>query len=278
MQPFFEYLDYRILLKELLAEQKKKEPWFSYRMFSKHIGISSSGFLSLVLSGKRNISQDLAIKICSKLKLSKSECTYFLALVRYTQASSAKEKEYAFEELLLFKRERVVSLSGDQREFYNQWYYSALRELVAVTNVTDNNFKAIAERLTPKIKVSEVKESIELLLRLDLIKKDENGIYRRTNALITSSNTTIPPSYFHRFQSEMINLASNALHFIPKDERDISTVTLSTNQNRMDLIKKRIEQCRREIMVIAKQSNYPDRILQLNIQFFPLCNPKDSNT
>ena len=275
MQPFFEYLDYRILLKELLAKKKKKEPWFSYRMFSQHIGISSSGFLSLVLSGKRNISQDLAIKICSKLKLSKNECTYFLALVRYTQASSVEEKEYAFEELLSFKKEKVISLCGDQREFYNHWYYSAIRELVAVTEVADNNPKAVAERLTPKIKVPEVKESIQLLLRLKLIKKNEKGIYKRSNSLITSSNTTIAPSYFHRFQSEMINLASNALHFIPKDERDISTVTLSTNQNGMDLIKKRIEQCRREIMVIAKQSKHADRILQLNVQFFPLCNPKD---
>jgi uncharacterized protein (TIGR02147 family) len=275
MQHFFEYLDYRILLKELLAEKKKKESWFSYRMFSKRIGISSSGFLSLVLSGKRNISQDLAIKICSKLKLTKNESTYFLTLVRYTQASSVKEKEYAFEELISFKKEKIISLSDDQREFYNNWYYSAIRELVAVTEISDKNLRAVADRLTPKIKVFEVKESVALLLRLGLIKKDKKGIYRRSDSLITSSNTTIPSSYFHKYQSDMMNLAGNALHFIPKKERDISTVTLSTNQNGMDLIKKRIEQCRREIMVIARQSNYPDRILQLNIQFFPLCNPKD---
>jgi len=68
-----------------------------------------------------------------------------------------------------------------------------------------------------------------------------------------------------------MDLAKTALYNIEKELRDISTVTLSTNKEGMEKIKARIEQFRSEIMAIANQSKNCDRVIQLNVQLFPLC-------
>lgn len=232
--------------------------------------MASTGFLSLVISGKRNISSDLAVRISSALSFSKKEADYFSTLVRFNQETNADEKERAFEELLSLRPASAKSLRADQQEFYNHWYYSAIRELVSVSNVSDN-YKQIAECLIPKISVNDVRETLELLERLGFISKDEDGNFRRIESLVTAAGSSIDPAAIKKYQGETMDLARNALYNIPKDKRDISTVTLSTNDQGMVMIKKRIEQCRAEIMAIANQSIDPDRIVQLNMHLFPLC-------
>jgi uncharacterized protein (TIGR02147 family) len=271
MDNFFEYLDYRELLKAFFEEKKQQDSWFSYRWLSKRIDVASTGFLSLVISGKRNISSDLAVRISTALNFSKKEAAYFSTLVRFNQETNAEEKGRAFEELLSLRPATAKSLRADQQEFYNHWYYSAIRELVSVHNVTDN-YKHIAECLIPKISVNEVQEALELLERLGFIGRDEDGYFRRAESLITAAGSSIEPSAIRKYQGETIDLARNALYNIPKDKRDISTVTLSTNEQGIAMIKKRIEQCRAEIMAIANQSKNPDRIVQINMHLFPLCN------
>jgi uncharacterized protein (TIGR02147 family) len=268
---FFEYLDYRELLKDFFEKKKQKDSWFSYRWLSKRIDVASTGFLSLVINRKRNISSDLAIRISTALGFSKKEAAYFSTLVRFNQETNADEKERAFEELLSLRPSSAKSLRVDQQEFYNHWYYSAIREFVSVSKVSDN-YKQIAECLIPKISVNEVKEALELPEGLGFISKDQAGNFKRIDSLITAAGTSIDPSAIRKYQGETMDLARNALYNIPKDKRDVSTVTLSTNDHGMAMIKKRIEQCRAEIMAIANQSINPDRIVQLNIHLFPLCN------
>lgn len=271
---FFEYLDYRELLKNLFKERKKQESWFSYRWLSKRIDVASTGFISLVLNGKRNISSDLAIRMCKVLKFNKKETGYFLTLVRYNQAVNAEEKESAFEELIALRPASARTVQADQQEFYNQWYYSVIRELVSLKTISDN-YKEVADSLIPKITVSEAREAIELLERIGFIKRNDDGIYYRVESLITAAGSSVAPSAIRKYQGETMDLAKDALYKINREERDISTVTLSTNADGLRMIKKRIEQCRSEIMEIAKQSSEPDQIMQFNLQFFPLWKKKE---
>jgi uncharacterized protein (TIGR02147 family) len=81
---FFDSLDYRELLKEIIEAKKQLNSFFSYRWISKKAGISSTGFLSLVLKGKRNISNDLALRLCDALKFPKKETSIFLHLLSTT--------------------------------------------------------------------------------------------------------------------------------------------------------------------------------------------------
>jgi len=267
---FFEFLDYRELLKALLENKKRESPYFSYRWLSKRAGISSTGFLSLVLTGKRNISGDLASRLCEALKLAKKESAYFMTLVRYNQTENPEEKKRRFEELLSLRPSNVRSIAADQQQYFNKWYYSAIREIISVIEVSDN-YRQISEIITPQVSVQEIREAIELLLRLNLIYRDKNHILKKTDNLITAAGSSVDPSAIRKYQSDSMDLAKTALYNIEKELRDISTVTLSTNKEGMEKIKARIEQFRSEIMAIANQSKNCDRVIQLNVQLFPLC-------
>lgn len=268
---FFDHLDYRVLLRELLEDKKKESSFFSYRSISRRAGIASSGFLSLVLAGKRNISSDLALRLCDALKFNKREASYFAVLVSYNQTDNPEEKKKLFEEILSLRPSCARSIQSDQQEYFNKWYYAAIRELISITEVTDTNHKQIAGSLTPQISVQEVREAIELLVRLGFAYRDGNGYYKRTETLLTAAGSSIDPSAIRKYQGDTIDLARHALYTLEKELRDISTVTLSTNEEGMAKIKSRIEQCRSDIMTIAKQSINSDRIIQINMQLFPLC-------
>jgi uncharacterized protein (TIGR02147 family) len=267
---FFESLNYRDLLKEILEHKRKENSFFSYRSVSKKAGIASTGFLSLVLAGKRNISNDLALRLCEVLKFNKRETSYFSALVSYNQTDIPEDKKKFFEELISLRPSNARSIQSDQQEYFNKWYYAAIRELISIAEVSDNNHKHIAAILTPQISVPEVREAIELLIRLGFVYRNEDGFYKRSDALLTAAGSSIDPSAIRKYQADTIDLARNALYSLEKELRDISTVTLSTNEDGMAKIKAKIEQCRSDIMAIAKQSTNSDRIIQVNMQLFPL--------
>ena len=52
-------------------------------------------------------------------------------------------------------------------------------------------------------------------------------------------------------------------------ERNVSAVTVSISKDVFDKIADEISIFRKKIMEIAEQSADPDRVYQLNIQFFP---------
>lgn len=266
---FFDSLDYRDLLRQICEERKKQNSYFSYRWLSKRTGIASTGFLSLVLNGKRNISNDLAIRLSDALKFSRKESAYFLTLVRFNQAENPEEKKSLYEELLSIRPNNAKSIEADKQEYFNKWYYSAIRELVSVINISDN-YKEVAECLIPQISIQEVQDALKLLCRLEFIQKNNQGIYIRNDILLTAAGSNIDPGAIRKYQSDTMDLAKSSLYSISKEFRDISTVTLSTNEDGLEMIKKKIEQCRSEIMAIAGQSKNSDRIIQLNMQLFPL--------
>ena len=59
-------ISYRSVLRDALIEKQRKNPQLSLRSFAKAVGIQSS-FLSMVLNGKRELSEETAAKLAEKL-------------------------------------------------------------------------------------------------------------------------------------------------------------------------------------------------------------------
>ena len=81
----FEYSNYRSFLKDILSGKQNKSPGFSMRAFALKIGLSQST-LSQVLSGKKNLSWESALRIAEKLKFSPIDTEYLALLVRLETA------------------------------------------------------------------------------------------------------------------------------------------------------------------------------------------------
>jgi uncharacterized protein (TIGR02147 family) len=267
MIDIFSYTDYRSYLKDACEEVRQAKPFFSSRSSAQKAGLKSVGFISWVIKGERNMSASLTHKVGGILKLSKREAEYFDLLVNHNQAKTVEERQYYLNRMVAFRSTRTTVVERDRDQYYSRWYYSAIRELVNLTEIRDES--KVARLLAPPISRAEAREALQLLERLGMIRKADSGVYERIDAALISG-PGVDPAIIHGFQTATMRLAEAALHEFPKEERDISTVTLSCNSKDLGRIRERIRQMRDEITEIACSSENADGAFQLNTQFFPL--------
>ncbi|MGA2507346.1 MAG: TIGR02147 family protein [Chitinispirillaceae bacterium] len=267
MKSVFEYLDYRDFLKDFYEEKKNERTFFSYRLFGTKVGMDAS-YLAKVLIKHRHVSNNSIGKIALFCGLNEREEEYFEALVHFVKAKSHKESKVLFERLLSLKSVSAKTLVEHQYVFYQKWYNSAIRSILEFYEFR-GNYRALAEQLSPKISVKEAKESIGLLEKLQLIKRDETGRYRMTDSAITTG-----PQWhslaIQAFQEETIRLSLESLSRHPKKHRDVSTITMNINGQNFQEIRERIKDFRSTVINYANEQSSPDRVVQLNIQMFPL--------
>jgi uncharacterized protein (TIGR02147 family) len=72
------------------------------------------------------------------------------------------------------------------------------------------------------------------------------------------------------YHKQVSRLAEAAHDRSPREERDISALTLGISAEDFAAIKGRIQAFRKEIMEMALASKDADRVYQLNFQFFPV--------
>jgi uncharacterized protein (TIGR02147 family) len=266
----FEYLDYRLFLRDLYASQKAKSPAFSHRAFSRRAGLRSSNYLSLIMKGERDLSSEMAPRFAKACGLARREADFFCDLVAYGQAKTTEEKQRWHERLARFRKFRDAHrLAGEQSAYHAHWYMPALRELVCLPSFSEEP-KWIAQALEPPISERQASDALVTLMRLGLLLRDAAGRLRQAQALLTTGPGPLSHHVF-AFHHGMLDLAKRALDRLPREERDISSLTLSVTEASLPLLKQRIRELRQELLQLAEcESAPPERVVQINFQLFPL--------
>jgi uncharacterized protein (TIGR02147 family) len=267
MKSVFEYLDYRSFLKDFYEEKKTRQSFFSYRLFGAKVGVDAS-YLVKVFIKSRHISDKSIPKFAGFCGLGAKETEYFEALVHFAKARSHKESKLYFEKLLSVKSLNANVLLAHQYEYYRKWYHSAIRSVLEYYEFRDD-FKALGEKLSPAISAKEAKESVLVLEKLGLIRRDGNGIYRITESAISTGDLWNSLA-IQAFQEETIRLSLESLSRHPKRLRDVSTVTMNINEHDFEEIRERVGEFRGRVIKYVNEAVSPDRTYQMNIQLFPL--------
>jgi uncharacterized protein (TIGR02147 family) len=268
----FEYSDYRQFLRDYYASQKAKSAAFSHRNFSRRAGLRSSNFLSLVMKGERNLSSEMAPRFAHACGLAKREAEFFCELVAYDQAKTTDDKQRAHERLARFRKFRQSHrLDDEQSAYHAHWYMPAVRELATLPGFREDP-AWIAGILEPPISERQASEALETLCRLGLLMRDERGRLKQAQALLTTGPGPLGHHIFVYHQA-MLDLAKRALDRLPRAERDISSVTLCLSEAALPRLKQRIVEFRQELLQLAELTGEPERVVQLNVQMFPLSRP-----
>lgn len=267
MNSIKESLDYRDYLREYYEESKKKWPYFSYRYMAQKVGVDASHLVKIFQKqrhvGKKSI--ESFIRLCG---LSGGDAEYFVALVHFNKAKTARDSKLFFEKLMALRGVQTRKLSRDQFEFYTKWYYSAILTLLDFYTFSDD-YEALAAKMSPPISVEQAKEAVSLLERLALIRRERGGNYYLTDKLITTGDHDRSAAVT-TFQQETIRLAGESLERHPREKRDISTVTITISESNLDKIHEIIKNFRETMLKFAKHEQTPDKVYQLNVQLFPL--------
>jgi uncharacterized protein (TIGR02147 family) len=202
------------------------------------------------------------------LKLSRRQAEYFQLLVLYNQAKTLAEKKHHFERLLAHKGSKVKKIERELYQFFEKWYYVAVREIIDIYPFKDD-YRELGLRLEPHITPDEAKAAVVLLEKLGFIMKNRDGIYQKTDPVISTGNDARAVA-LDNFQIEMLNLARRAVDHFPRETRSFSTLSLSISQKEYAVILDELREFRKRVLEIARTSALPDRIYQFNFQVFPL--------
>lgn len=268
----FAFTDFREYLKRYYEYKKSLNPAFSYRYLSEKAGFNNKGFLFNIIKGTKKVSKSHCFQLSEALGHSKKEAEYFENIVAYAQAKSEKERAHFLKESL-----RIVNSSNadiqktkkDQYEYYATWYHSAVRSLINIIPVTDN-YQELSNLLNFKVTVPQIKNSIKLLERLELIIKDECGIYRLTQKSIRTGKE-ITQTARNQFHIDCTVLASKALQNSPPDTRNAISVTMGISGDAYNAIVDETQSFISKLSNIVKNdSKHPERVYQYELLLFPL--------
>jgi uncharacterized protein (TIGR02147 family) len=264
----FEYLDYRQFLKDCYEEEKKEKPFFSYRYISAKVGLNP-GYIVKLFQGKIQLGVKNISAFADLFNLQEKKREYFVELVLFGRAKNQTEIELRFERLHSIKGLKFRTVADDIVAFYSKWYNMVIRSILSIYPFDGKDYRKLASMLSPPISAGEARDSIQLLEKLELVRKDSEGFFRPTEEFI-STGEKWTSALIREYQKKNIELAADSLLRHPKKMRDISTVTMTFSKNDMEALRERVRQFRQELLMMSRDVLDEDSVVQLNIQIFPV--------
>ncbi len=246
----------RKILQENFAILKSKNKTYSLRSYAKKVGVSATA-LSEMMNGKRAITRKTAIKILENLDLSSKEKEKINKLELCKKAYESEQKKY-------FK------LDAEQYHMISDWYYFAILSLSETHDFSDDA-AWVAERLN--IPVSDAKDALEKFEQLQILKKDEAGTLRPPGVSFKMSVGTEQQA-FRKRHADNLKVAVDSLERFAPEFADFSSMTMSVDCELIPEAKELILNFRRKLAQFL-ESGKKEEVYKLNIQLFPLTNPKE---
>ena len=279
MKEIVEYTDYRKFIQDYYDERKRTSA-FTWRDFARDAGFSSAVYLKYVCEGKKNLSIAAAGSVANAMGLAGFENTYFVWMVSYAHAKSDVAKRAAFEERCALARAHKVRVLGNEEfDYFKSWKNPVLRELAP--HMPGAKPLEMAHACKQKISAAEVSETLDFLVKANLLKKDKSGNYVQTDKSLSMGSVDAVPVAARDMQRQMGEFAVQALD-MPLSERDMSGLTMGLTRRAYDRIRKEIADFRRRIVAIASEDDETEQVYRLNLQLFPLserldCKEKPEN-
>lgn len=176
----YDFLNYREFLRYWI-DHYPDGSWGLLGKMAEALGVSPS-MISLVLKGDKTLTPEQSMAMCEFMLLNEKETDYFFLLVDFDRAGlhtlkkriekKIKESRQAANQLKnRIKTDKELSDEA-KAQYYSHWYYTGIRNLIAIDGV--NTIQQIAQRtqLPPHL-VSKV---VEFMLENNLCKKEKDKL------------------------------------------------------------------------------------------------------
>lgn len=270
MVDLYQHTDYRAYLREWFERAKESAPVMSYRFLASRLELDP-GFLVHIFHGQKHLAERHVPAVAKILKLDKRQSEYFQRLVAFGKAKGQRETSRRFLELMELRESRVREISASEHRYYQHWHVPVIRCLISAIEFR-GDFGELAARLRPAITADEARKAVRLLEKLGLVARGEDGIWQTLDAHLTSGDNWTRHAV-SGFQKQTLELALAALDDVPKEQREISTLTLAIPSAEMPALQDMVREFRARLARWALAAQSADSVYQLNIQIFPVSRP-----
>ncbi|MGE3975816.1 MAG: TIGR02147 family protein [Bdellovibrionales bacterium] len=243
------------MLREILISEfkrrKRTNGSYSIRAFAESLELPS-GRLSEFMSGKRQISKKMSDKLSARLGV-----TGLMPASPSTPPSQFNLKDDYY-----FINDQTFEVIADPNCF-------AILSLMDIKGFK-SDVKWVASRLN--ISPFDAKKCIESLLQVGLLQTDKKNQWVKTKKSIQTSTDleSLALKISHR---ETLKQASRCIDEISVDLRDITSITLTMDMEKLTLVKKLIKNFRRSVAKLVENA-HSSEVYNLNIQLVPVTNLK----
>lgn len=226
----FAYLDYRAYLEAWLAYRRSEDPSYSFLTFANESGLSRSA-LPNILAGTRTPKASTLDGLSRGLGLGPTERNYLALLVELEASPTVNERRAVLRRITSRVAYGHKSWLEDDpstfEQYLSRWYHVAIRELARIPG-----FQAdaawVARTLMPPISEEDAAEALELLMRLGLIVRNEDGVVTVPEIRL-ESREDVHGEVMLRYHEEVVPLVLGQLRHVPGNQRNfvISCTQLS---------------------------------------------------
>ena len=256
--------EYRAILKNEFFRIAQINKSFSQRAFAKMIGLSTA-HVNAIFRGRKGLSPVAAELISSKLKFSKEKKELFCDLVILCSKKKISKTD-STTRLKRKKNQDCSTLNDDKFEFISNWYHLAILELSLLDN---EKISKVSVSQKFKITEEEADKAIKLLIKLQLLKEENNKLVAVENETFTCDD--IPSQNIKKAHHQMLCKAINALASQTCEKRDFTSTIVSVDTKNLHLAKKAIRDFSDKFMLdFCSSSEIKNDVFTLNIQFFSL--------
>lgn len=267
MPDLYAYNEYRKFLSDAWTERKAQDSRFSHRFIAQRAGFASSAFFSRILSGDVNLTPSGALRLAEVFHLGYQETRYFELLVLLDQARSHEERMHFLDRIAAWRRTPVAVMESSQVAFCRDWRAVAILETLDLIEHRDDH-ELLGSLLKPSTTGEEVERILGLLEELGLAGRDESGIWRNLEKTLTTGDSE--EEAITIFRQATMELGMAALDRFSREDRSISTLTVTLSKPSFERVRDRLRHLRRDILEISRGDDQADRVVQINFQAFPL--------
>lgn len=254
--------NYRFWLVQELAKRTRRNPSYSLRSFSKALGISAPS-LSQIISGKRPLSRQAALKIIQKCNMAPEEARVFLSSALGNGWQDAlKKMDPAFED------REFAELEVETFKAIASWHHYAIMSL---GDLPSNN--SSPEWIAAELGISrkEAKDAFDRLERLGMIARKGRGFYQSTPPHFVS--TSGYEGAFRSYHQETLHKAEEALHQTETKIEFFSGMMMAIDEANLPKARKMIRDFQIRLCRVL-ESGKRERVYNLAVQLFPLSKKK----
>lgn len=271
----FNFLDYRNYLREALQVLKQNGQMSGLRELAALLDLKSPGHITWILQGKRDLAVKRIPALAKLLNLNSIETRYFTLIVQHNDSTEDSLRKQLFTRISRMHATRKQKLGESYARFWTAPHHAALRELVGMGKYQDQDLPALGKKLIPSLNAVKTMESIKLMQELKLVEKHSDGYWMRRESVVSAGENWTTET-IRSFQLSLMDQASRALVETPKEQRDISTLTITMSPQILEKVRKRLGELRQDILTMVRTDPSPQCVYHLTMQLFPGSIPMDT--
>ena len=263
------HTDYRTFLAAHAQDMKRTHPEWSYGVWARRLGLRDTSSITKILNGDRDPGNQITEQLIAYFQFRDKEALYFRDLVRLSKI----RKDPRLSVMLMEKMGKTFPNSDhrllDEKTFaaISNWFYLPLREMVRMKSFTEESEK-LAKRFQFKITPREIKQAIEAMLQLRLLKRNNAGALAVAEGRLSTTDD-VASEAIKRYHEKMLENAKLAIRSVDMRDRELQAESIVIKTENMEQAKQMIREFREKFSRTFEEDE-GNSVYQIQIQFFPL--------